>query len=221
MNTKSTYMNIRGVITGDIINSTRISINRRSQLIDSIQQIATELNVLSPLKIEFFRGDSFQLIVDKPEEALKIAVLLRAGIKCNTPSESKIIWDARIALGVGEISYTSDKIVISDGEAFHFSGWELDEIGKRRLTIRTRWKDINDELKVSTAFADDIITGWTETQAQIIYPALLYQISQKSIAAKYKKTTQNISKLLATAKESLIRIYLERYSTLITNNLTK
>ncbi len=214
-------MNIKGVITGDIINSTKISTDQRQQLIDAIQQVATELNILSPLEIEFFRGDSFQLIADKPEEALKIAVLLRTGIQCHTPSESTMIWDARIALGVGEISYTAEKIVISDGEAFHFSGREFDEIGKRRLTIRTRWQDINDELKVSTAFADDIISNWTPTQAGIVYPALLYQISQKNIAARYNKTAQNISKLLATAKEELIRIYLERYSNLIINHLTK
>lgn len=211
-------MDIKGVITGDVVNSTKINIEWRKYLIDSIQQVAEELSILSPLKIEFFRGDSFQIVVDKPEEALKIAVLLRAGLKSKTPVESKTIWDARIALGVGEISYTSDKVIISDGEAFHFSGWELDGIGKRRLVIRTRWEDVNSELKVSTAFADEIITDWTATQARIVYPALLYQEPQKYIAAKYNKTTQNVSKLLATAKENLVHIYLERYSVLISNN---
>lgn len=212
-------MDIKGVITGDIVNSTTIKVDWRKHLIDSIPRIADELRILSPLKIELFRGDSFQLIVDKPEETLKIAVLLRAGLKSNTPFQSKGIWDARIALGIGEISYTSDKVVISDGEAFRFSGWGLDEIGKRRLTIRTRWEDINEELKVSTAFADDIISGWTCTQAQVVYQALLHQMPQKDIAVKYNKTAQNISKLLGTAKENLIRIYLERYAVLITKKL--
>ncbi|RHJ94871.1 hypothetical protein [Parabacteroides bouchesdurhonensis] len=212
-------MNIKGVITGDVINSTAIRVDWKKQLIDSIQDVADELTILTPLEIEFFRGDSFQLVVDKPEEALKVAILLRAGLKRKTPPESKNIWDARIALGVGEISYTSDKVVISDGEAFHFSGWGLDEIGKQKLTIRTRWENVNEELKVSTAFADDIISDWTNSQAQVIYPTLLYQTSQKDIAIEYNKTAQNISKLLGTAKENLIRMYLERYSILITRNL--
>lgn len=212
-------MDIKGVITGDIVNSTTIQVNYRKQLIDSIQQIAEELMVLTPLRIEFFRGDSFQLIVTKPEEALKIAVLLRAGLKCKSPADSKSIWDARISLGIGEISYTSEKIVISDGEAFHFSGWGLDEIGKHKLAVRTKWGDINDELKVSTAFADDIISNWTSSQAEVIYPTLLYQTSQKDIAIKYGKTAQNISKLLLAAKENLIHIYLKRYSTLITQRI--
>ena len=214
-------MNMIGVITGDIIDSTKMDIESRNNLLISIEEVTKELKVLSPLKLELFRGDSFQMIVYKPEETLKIAVLLRAKIKSITPHEYKKTWDARLAVGIGEISYTSDKVIISDGEAFHFSGRELDEIGKRRLTIKTKWKDVNDELKVSTAFADNIITDWTVIQAQIVYQALLYKTPQKDIAIKYKKTAQNISKILGSAKENLINIYLERYYALITNNLTK
>lgn len=208
-------MEIKGVITGDIINSTAIKPKWRQILLDSIREIAEELSVLTPLKLEFFRGDSFQLLVDKPEEALKVAVLLRAGLKSHTPMESKQLWDARIALGIGNISYPSEKVVISDGEAFHFSGWELDEIGKRKLAIRTRWQDVNEELKISTAFADDIISDWSYSQAQVVYMTLLHQMQQKEIALKINKTAQNISKLLGAAKENLIRLYLERYSILI------
>ena len=128
-------MDIKAVITGDIINSTRIRAERRTLLIDSILRVADELKILSPLQIEMFRGDSFQVVVDEPEEALRIAILLRAGLKCSTPLECGSAWDARIALGVGEISYGADKIVMSDGEAFHFSGRELDGIGKSRLAV--------------------------------------------------------------------------------------
>lgn len=212
---------IKGVITGDIVGSTNIKLEWRETLLDSIQKVVDELAILSSLKIEFFRGDSFQLIVDKPEEALKVAVLLRAGLKSRTPQGSQKLWDARMALGVGSISYTSDKIVVSDGEAFQFSGRELDEIGKRRLIVKTRWEEVNDELKISTAFADDIISDWSISQAQVVYLTLLYQTSQKEIALKINKTAQNISKLLGAAKENLIRAYLDRYSILITKNMTK
>jgi hypothetical protein len=91
----------------------------------------------------------------------------------------------------------------------------LDEIGKRRLAVRTRWEDVNDELKVSTAFADDIISGWSFSQAFVIYSALLYQIPQREIAHEINKSAQNVSKLLGAAKENLIRMYLERYAVLI------
>lgn len=211
-------MEIRGVITGDIISSMTVKTEWRKILLDTIQEIAHELEVFSPLRLEFFRGDSFQIIVDNPVETLKITVLLRAGLKSRTPKESEQLWDARMALGIGSIAYSSDKVVVSDGEAFHFSGWEFDELGKRKLSVRTAWKEVNDELKVSTAFADDIISGWSASQAQVIYLTLLNQESyQKEIALKLKKSAQNVSKLLSAGKESLIRLYLERFAQIITN----
>lgn len=212
-------MDIKGIITGDIIKSSTIQPEKRTLLLDAIHMLTKELKTLSALQAELFRGDSFQIIVDNPIEALKIAVLLRAGLKSKTPKDIKKPWDARISLGVGSISYEADKVVVSDGEAFRLSGRELDEIGKRKLTVKTRWKDINDELKISTAFADDIISGWTFAQAQVVYLTLLYQYTQKDIAAQLDKTAQNISKLLGAAKEHLIRNYLERYSVLITEKL--
>lgn len=212
-------MDVKGIITGDIIKSSTIQQEKRTLLLDAIRTLTEELKIRSVLQTELFRGDSFQIVVDNPVEALKIAVLIRAGLKSKTPKDIREPWDARISLGVGGISYEADKVVVSDGEAFRLSGRELDEIGKRRLTVKTRWEDVNAELKVSTAFADDIISGWSFAQAQVVYLTLLYQYAQKDIAAQLDKSSQNISKLLGAAKEHLIRNYLERYSVLITEKL--
>lgn len=201
---------MKGIITGDIINSTAIPIEHRRELLSTIESIARELQDLTPFKYEMFRGDSFQIMVEKPEKAMCIAVLVKAGLKSRTPEECKILWDARIAVGIGDVSYEDDKLVTSDGEAFHFSGREFDELGKRNLSIRTRWEDINDELNVSTAFANDIIDNWTRNQAQIVYISLTQNLTQKEIALKLGKSKQNISKLFSSAKEALIRIYLKR-----------
>lgn len=212
-------MKIRGVITGDIVQSTAIRPERRQMLLDTIRRLTDDLSAISPIQMEFFRGDSFQILVDNPSEALKIAILIRAGLQQSTPSDNPDKWDARIAIGIGEINYLSDKVVISDGEAFHNSGREFDELGKKRLAIRTSWEEVNEELNVSTAFADDIISGWSITQAQAIYHTLLYQTSQKETASHLHKTAQAISKLLNTAKEPLIRTYMERYEQLIKTNI--
>ena len=213
---KRRQMAIRGIITGDIIKSGDIPTEQRGGLLDTIHQLSEELQILSPLKMELFRGDGFQIAVHKPEEALTIAVLLRAGLKSRTPEDSHRTWDARVSLGVGDTGFETDKLSVSDGEAFRLSGRELDEIGKRKLTVKTKWEDINGELNVSTAFADDIISGWSSPQAQAIYISLLYRKSQKEIAAQVHKTAQNVSKLLAAAKETLIQDYVNRYHDLIT-----
>lgn len=211
---------IKGVITGDIIESSAIQIKYRDFLLKSIREIADELSVIEPLRIEMFRGDSFQAVIDSPENAIKIAVLLRAGLKGHTPKECKKPWDARLSIGVGTISYHADNTVLSDGEAFQYSGRTLDEMGKRRLVVKTRWADVNEELQVSGAFADEVVSSWSVPQSQAAYQALLYNISQKEIAHKFQKSAQNISKLLGAAKVNLVQMYIDRYHKLI-SNLTK
>lgn len=211
-------MKTRGVITGDIVKSKSITSEWRSKLVGIIEETVSQYSLEHPLKIEFFRGDSFQIILEQPEAALQLAILIRAALKYKTPSEYKKLWDARMAIGIGTVSYTSDKVVMSDGEAFRFSGRELDEIGKKKLTIKTPWDEVNEELKVSTAFADDIISNWTLSQSEVIYESLRSSSTQKELAISLNKTAQSISKLLAVAKESLIRNYLNRYQQLILKN---
>lgn len=208
---------IKGVITGDIIDSSAIALKYRDFLLESIRKIVKELEIIEPLSIEFFRGDSLQMVVSTPENAMQIAVLLRAGLKKNTPKEIKKPWDVRLSLGIGTISYHAEQIVLSDGEAFQYSGRELDEMGKQRLIVKTRWEDVNEELKVSTAFADEIISAWSVPQAEAVYQALLYNISQKDIANKLQTSAQNVSKLLIAAKASLIQMYIDRYRHLLSN----
>ncbi|MCK9346677.1 MAG: SatD family protein [Bacteroidales bacterium] len=212
-------MNIKGVITGDIVSSSTIKAEWRDTLLRVLQEIVDELKTVSDLKIEFFRGDSFQILVDNPEKVLDIAILFRAALMSRTPTGSKQLWDARMAIGVGAVAFLSESIIVSDGEAFRLSGRSMDLIKKRKLTIHTRWTNMNEELKVSTAFADDIVSHWTQAQAEVIFMSLLHDMPQKKIALKIGKTPQTISKLLGLAKEYLIKLYLERYHSLISKEI--
>lgn len=90
-------------------------------------------------------------------------------------------------------------------------------MGKRRLVVKARWEGVNEELKVSTAFADEVVSSWSIPQSQAAYQALLYNTSQKEIAHKFQKSAQNISKLLSTAKVNLVQMYIGRYHKLISN----
>ncbi|MDO4672000.1 MAG: hypothetical protein Q4A76_03735 [Porphyromonadaceae bacterium] len=73
-------MKIKGVITGDIVSSSHIRLELRKKLLVAMREIAEDLKSLSDLKIEFFRGDSFQILVEQPEKTLLAAVLFRAGL---------------------------------------------------------------------------------------------------------------------------------------------
>lgn len=212
-------MIIKGVITGDVIGSSQIKLEDRTQLLNCFYEMKDELQSISPFEMELFRGDSFQLLVDKPEMTTKLAILLRAGLIQYTPSKKEVIWDAKVSIGIGAVDFISDEIITSDGEAFQYSGRQFDKMGKQRLVVTTPWSEVNEELAVSTPFADDIITRWSIKQAEITYMSLIRNQSQKELAESIGTSAQNVSKILTSAKEGLMRNYIERSIKIIAAHL--
>ena len=205
---------IKGVITGDLVNSTNIAAKWRRTVVDALHACVAESQPLTPMKLEMYRGDSFQVVVDKPEDALAIAIALRAKLKAETPDRQEL-WDARLAVGVGEISFESDNIVTSDGEAFRLSGHSFDHIGKKRLSISTPWSDFNTDIELVTRFADDVITSWTAKQARVVYQSMLFPKLQKDQAEELGMTRQNFNYHWSSARGQLILDYVEYFKSLI------
>lgn len=210
-------MKIVSVITGDIIGSTLGNDSQRRKMLDvvegSLDEIQNEL--VFRMQLEFFRGDAFQILIEKPEKALLVAVLLRAALSDNTPKDNLYMWDARMAIGVGGVKYRTDSLAKSNGDAFVYSGRTLDEMGNERLAIKTHWVPMNDEFAVSTPFADDLISQWTRVQANVIYDYLLYDVTQGQIARKKGMSPQNVSKVLKAGRIELIINYIKRFEKLI------
>ena len=93
-------MEIKAIITGDIVRSEQIELDKRDLLIQVLQETVDGLQSKSPMSMELFRGDSFQIVVEKPEMSLEVASMIRAGLKSNTPADSFVVWDARISIGI-------------------------------------------------------------------------------------------------------------------------
>ncbi len=208
-------MKIKAIITGAIVQSELIPIDKRDFLIKVLHNIVDELQKMSPMKMEIFRGDSFQVVIEQPEASLKIASMIRAGLKAHSPTGSKPVWDARISIGIGTTDYQGDSIVTSDGEAFKLSGRGLDSIEKNRLVLSSCWQDVNEELEVGLAFLDDLISHWSTNQAKVIYLSVAQKLSQACIANSIEKSQQNVSKTLTSAKESLLVRFLNRFEAII------
>lgn len=204
-----------GVITADIIGSTRIKEDNRKQLPELIYQITGELQKVCPLKVEIYRGDSFQVLVEAPELAPLVAVLYRAGLRKSELLAGSTLLDARMAVGVGGVDYEDEHLTLSNGEAFILSGHEFDRLGKRRLSIVTPSSEVNAELFVETAFLDNVITHWTQHQSECIYQSLLTNAKHAQLASNEKTTRQNVGRKLIAARERLVRLYLERASYII------
>lgn len=94
-------------------------------------------------------------------------------------------------------------------------------MGKQRLAVKTPWQDVNDELALSTAFIDDIINGWSSKQAGMIYLALRQDTPKKDIAKLIGTSVQNVRNVLSSAKESLVRKYIERYRDIIMSHISQ
>ena len=208
-------MEIKAVITGDIVRSEQIAIDKRDLLLKVLHDIVEDLQNKSPMKMEMFRGDSFQIVLERPEASMEIATMIRAGLKSCSPVGENEVWDARLSIGIGTINYQSDSIVTSDGEAFKLSGRGLDTMGKSRLTAKTCWEDVNEELDVLLAFVDDLITGWSVNQAKAVYHSVALGLLQADIATHIEKSQQNVSKTLNSSKESLLERTLKRFEKII------
>lgn len=210
---------LKGVITGDLVNSTNISPVWRQLVIDALSASVSDCNTLTPVRMEMYRGDSFQVLVEDPEYSLAVAIALRAKLRAATP-ENQEIWDARLSVGVGNISFETGSILTSDGEAFRLSGRAFDSIGKKRLTLATPWEEFDYALDLLTRFADEIISSWTVRQATIVSHSLIIQKKQKDMAKELNMTRQNFNYLWNSAKAQLIFDYIKYFKALVIKRTT-
>lgn len=210
---------MKGVITADVVGSTQIKIEDRGTLPALLHELIRKIAQCRPelkLQVDIFRGDSFQVWVEKPECAPLVALLLRAGLRMSALRAGEQQLDARISVGIGDVAYRDACVSQSDGEAFVLSGRGFDQLGKQqRLMVQTPSETTNEELRVETAFVDDIVSNWSALHSKIMYQALLYETSQGELAEKNGTSQQNVRKRLEKAKVKLIRMYLDRVASLI------
>ena len=157
------------VLTGDIIKSTDMTFERladvRKTLGDAFEQIAP-----SQGRIEFYRGDGWQLWLSDAKAAFRLALYLRARLRAAHDA------DTRISIGLGGVDRpVSANIALSAGEAFTLSGRGLDAMPSHlALTAHlpkssgalARW------VPVACHLTDEIVGGWTQRQAEICAKAL-------------------------------------------------
>ena len=193
---------MKAVITGDIINSRKVSPSLWMKDLKSV------LNAYGnePKDWEIYRGDSFQLVVD-PADALEIALLLKAAIK-----QHKAL-DVRLAIGVGTIDYTSNKVTESNGSAFINSGECFEGLKKQTLGIQTPWSGFDETITIILQLVVLFADKWTTTSAEIIKKALENPDSnQKELAfALNRKSQSSISASLNRAGYEELKNVVEYY----------
>jgi hypothetical protein len=182
----------QAIITGDIIQSTKMTVVQRNRLFSAISNALKQWDKDYKMRSETFRGDSFQCHIQNPVLALRISLLLKTYIRSIQPVEQSsiridkqkegiktaltptYIFDARIAIGMGNIEYLSKRLATSSGVAFELSGQLLDSLKHKKQTLAIATNDrYNDELKTEFTLLDALISKTTALQCQVISYKLL------------------------------------------------
>ncbi|HEX9152659.1 MAG TPA: SatD family protein [Flavobacterium sp.] len=177
------------VITADIINSRKVSPDIWFSLLkDTLQNIGAEYSTW-----EVYRGDSIQLITS-PINALYLGILLKAVTK-QIPN-----LDIRMAIGIGEITYRTEKVSSSNGPAFINSGEAFDALNKNTLAIKSPWKDFDEVLNIMLDLATLTMNNWKPAMAEIFKKQLENpDFKQVEIAESLNKKQSNVSYSLKKA----------------------
>ncbi|MDZ4822291.1 MAG: hypothetical protein SH856_02415 [Flavobacteriales bacterium] len=158
------------VITGDIAGFTRMNQKKRDKCLDDLKrcfEVLKEYRKQNSLRgnPEIFRGDSFQLVLTKPTNALAVVLQLK----------TFLVFEIKLSVGIGTSSPLKRRSGESDGEAFHLSGRTLDEM--KYSTVSTSFKttsnELNDELETHCYLLEGMTSRWTIVQKDVLFYKLI------------------------------------------------
>ncbi|MDN5296143.1 MAG: hypothetical protein PWQ53_621 [Bacteroidota bacterium] len=166
----------------------------------------------TPAQWELVWGDSFQLEVDQPAEALFKALSIKALIKKTMPknkNKKASDIDVRMAIGLGEKNYSGKRISESNGEAFINAGEKFEELEREKvnLLIKSPWRDFDDEMNLYLRLISIFMDNWTIASAELMEMVLKYpdrkqneigkmlDIKQNSVSGRWKRA--RIDEILA------------------------
>lgn len=178
------------VISGDIIESGKLPPKERQFLYKKFEAFLKKLGQkASGFRGETNQGDYFQCLVNDPAQALRYAIIIRSYLRSFTETElelskamktkkglSGLTIDARIALGIGQADFISNRLGASDGPAFRLSGRLLDKIKKTNHSLAgevEKDEAVTGELQTLLHLLDFILSKTTALQCQVIYQKLV------------------------------------------------
>ena len=141
---------VRATISADIVSSTSLSVEELTLLQSKIRRFLDELSEKSQGKNwgRLFKGDSVEIFLHDPHEALRVALLLKTLVKktfswgkeTNVRRELFRKYGIRLAIGIGEMRIANQKQDVLDGDAIYYSGRLLEkqkQSGNDRLLINS------------------------------------------------------------------------------------
>jgi len=194
-------MKTYAVVTGDIKNFTTLDNQKREQLVIATEQLLRTM-VNSEQDARMFRGDSYQFIVDDIGQVLKKCIQLICWFKINSDKGNSEQLGTRLSIGIGEIAYMGKSVLDADGQAFHLSGRNFDEMNKNEIIrLITSDEKKNSTYEIILMYINLIIKQWTISQAETIYYLLsTVEGTQAKIAGKLNVSQPAVANSLRFAR---------------------
>lgn len=209
-------MSLFAVITGDFVKSLSLELNEKNKIKKGLKDFFDALDETKG-GLDFYRGDSFQGLIEEPESALGRILQLKCIMKINSPLKGQ---EVRISLGLGNIEVWPENGLEGDGPAYIISGRNLSilEKSKSNLSIVGTNKEINKDLVVYCEVLDHITSHWTTEQAEAIF-YLLEGMTQMEIAKKLKISQPSVFERKEAGNWNLVKSIVKRYEEIIKTQL--
>ena len=195
---------MEAIITGDIINSEDY---KASEWLVILKSYFSELGE-SPTDWEIYRGDEFQLRVPL-EQALEVSINIKALLK------SIKGLDARMGIGIGEVTFVGVGVSESNGPAYRLSGRTFEALKEKKvnLTIATGQKPYDRAMNLMIKLALDFIDNWSPVSAEIVAMTLANpNASQQEIAEQLNIKQSAVSQRQKRARLDLVQELLRYYT---------
>lgn len=193
------------IIKGDIIDSRKL-VDQDKWLIPLKALFSKYGESPTTWKIDW--GDSFQLEINNPEDALNRALEIKACIKKIEPLDNRkknSTIDVRMAIGIGEKTYSGSTISESNGPAFFYAGDKYDLLKKENTSIgfKSPWSDFDEEMNLYLKLAGTFMDNWSVSSAELIEIVLknqnitqeeigrLLNIKQNSVSGRWNRAHTN------------------------------
>jgi hypothetical protein len=175
---------------------------------------------------ELHSGDFFQIEIANPVEALQKMIEIKTVIKkvepTNKTKKSSTI-DVRLALGIGEKTYSGESISENNGPAYIYSSEKFDVLKKENVTIgiKTSWKMFDEEMNLYLKLTGILMDKWTVSSAELVQivlnnPGITQEeigkqigIKQNSVSGRWNRANANeileVEKMYRKKIESLLK----------------
>lgn len=205
-------MALRAVLTGDIVNSTKLSAAKSMALGRQLEALFAK----EAVAFEFYRGDSFQAYVKNPAQALRLALLSRTAAIKLSKDDKRVLSDVRISIGIGAVTSPVRSLKTAKGEAFVLSGRRFDEMIKAqdRLAMHSPHLLANEAFQIMANYLNAIFKEMTGKQAEVIFELLKGGL-QTEVASKIKKTKSTIHQRITAGRWPEIETLLQQYQNII------